>query len=394
MPPAPALRAVAAAPPNFPLAARGSRVIYLPMKAVCTALALAAAALAAPPPRAAHPPVTWEQLEAPGYAAYLDRLRAAGCPEDKLRLIVEADADEWLQRQRQKAATEMDVEWWKSQTDHFPYQAFQDRFHELRQKRVELLKQHLGGLYREPAAVEDPSIVAILTGPVLGALDEAKFRTVLEVCTRSAQRHQGYLTLRQDGPMFVNQSDMARHRDQTRVELARLLTPAELEEFLLRNSQNASRLRMEFAGLNLTPDEFRGVFRAVDALDHQMQLEYGALDSLSARQREDFEQRRADAIEQALDPGRYQQYLGQRYPLYRTAQLTVRKAGLADPLVLPVFKVLQATENKRRRIQSDTLLAPPEKMAALKAAEDEKQAALRRGLGEEAYRLYAEAQVN
>lgn len=364
------------------------------MKALCTALALAAAALAAPPLRAAHPPVTWAQLETPAYAAYLDRLRAAGCPEDKLRLIVEADADEWLQRQRQKAATEMDVEWWRSQTDHFPYQAFQDRFHELRQKRVELLKQHLGGLYREPAAAEDPSIVAILTGPVLGALDEAKFRTVLEVCTRSAQRHQGYLTLRQDGPMFVNQSDMARHRDQTRVELARLLTPAELEEFLLRNSQNASRLRMEFAGLNLTPDEFRGVFRAVDALDHQMQLEYGALDSLSARQREDFEQRRADAIEKALEPGRYQQYLSQRYPLYRTAQLTVRKAGLADPLVLPVFKVLQATENKRRRIQSDTLLSPAEKMAALKLAEDEKQAALRRVLGEEAYRLYAEAQVN
>lgn len=364
------------------------------MKALCTALALAAAALAEPPLRAAHPPVTWEQLESPAYAAYLDRLRAAGCPEDKLRLIVEADADEWLQRQRQKAAVEMDVEWWRSQTDHFPYQAFQDRFHELRQKRVELLKRHLGGLYREPAAAEDPSIVAILTGPVLGALDEAKFRAVLEVCTRSAQRHQGYLTLRQDGPMFVNQADMARHRDQTRVELARLLTPAELEEFLLRNSQNASRLRMEFAGLNLTPDEFRAVFRAVDALDHQMQLEYGALDSLSARQREDFEQRRADAIEKALDPGRYQQYLGQRYPLYRTAQLTVRKAGLADPLVLPVFKVLQATENKRRRIQSDTLLSPAEKMAALKLAEDEKQAALRRVLGEEAYRLYAEAQVN
>lgn len=364
---------------------------------VVLAVVLAAGLQAAALPRAAAAdaaPVVWAQLESPTYAEYLDRLRAAGCPEDKVRLIVEADATEWLQRQRQKAAVEMDVEWWKSQTDQFPYQAFQDRFQELRQKRVALLKQFLGDQFREPAETEDPAIVAVLTGPVLGALDEGKFRAVLEVCTRSAQRHQGYLTLRQDGPMFVNQSDMARHRDQTRVELARLLTPAELEEFLLRNSQNASRLRMEFSGLNLTPDEFRGVFRAVDALDHQMQLEYGALDSLSARQREEFEQRRADAIEKALDPERHRQYLGQRYPLYRTAQLTVKKAGLADPLVLPVFKVLQATENKRRRIQGDTLLAPAEKMAALKVAEDEKQASLRRVLGDENYRLYAEAQVN
>lgn len=385
-----------AAPQNFPLAAPASRAIYSTVKAVCIAAALALAALSAPPLPAAEaaPKVGWQQLEIPAYAGYLERLRNAGCPDEKIRLIVEADATEWLQRQRQKAAVEMDVEWWKSQTDNFPYQAFQDRFQELRGKRRELLKQYLGDQYREPAAAEDPTIVAILTGPVLGALDDEKFRIVLEVCTRSAQRHQGYLTLRQDGPMFVNQSDMARHRDQTRVELARLLTPAELEEFLLRNSQNASRLRMEFSGLNLAPDEFRGVFRAVDALDHQMQLEYGALDSLSARQREDFEQRRADAIEKALTPDRYHQYLGQRYPLYRTAQLTVKKAGLGDPLVLPVFKALQATENKRRRIQSDTLLTPAEKMAALKVAEDEKQASLRRVLGEVNYKLYAEAQVN
>jgi len=358
-------------------------------------LALLLAALVAPiPARAAHPPVGWAQLDTPGYADYLARLRAAGAPEDKVRLIVEADAEDWLQHQRSRAAVEMDIEWWRTQADQFPYEAFQNRFGELREKRRELLKRHLGDHYREPAEPEDARMIAVLTGPVLGALPPDKFKAVLEVCGRSASRSQDYLALRLDGQVLMNQSDLARHRDQTRVELARLLTAAELEEFLLRNSQNASRLRMEFAGVNLTPDEFRQIFRAVDALDHQMQLEYGAVDSLSARQREEFELRRAEAIRKSLTAERYRQYLASRYPLYRTAQLAVKKAGLRDDLTLAVFEVMQANENRRRRVQADTLLSAAEKTTALKALEDEKQAALRRALGDETYRVFSEAQAN
>jgi hypothetical protein len=361
------------------------------------AVVLAAGLLAAAPPGAAAPaaaPVTWEQLDTPGYAEYLARLRAAGAPEDKVRLIVEADAEEWLQRRRSRAAVEMDIEWWRTQADQFPYEAFQNRFAELREQRRELLRRHLGEGYREPAEPEDARMIAVLTGPVLGALPPDKFKAVLEVCGRSAGRSQDYLALRLDGQAMMNQSDLARHRDQTRVELARLLTPAELEEFLLRNSQNASRLRMEFAGLSLAPDEFRRVFRAVDALDHQMQLEYGAVDSLSARQREEFEQRRAEAIKKSLAGERYRQYLASRYPLYRTAQLAVKKAGLPDDLALAVFEVMQANENRRRRVQADTLLSAAEKTGALKSLEEEKQAALRRALGDDTYRVFSEAQAN
>ena len=69
--------------------------------------------------------------------------------------------------------------------------------------------------------------------------------------------------------------EVAKLRQQTRDELAHLLSPPQLEEFLLRYSQDANDLRAEFGQLrffNQTPDEFRAVFRATDPFDQRIQL--------------------------------------------------------------------------------------------------------------------------
>ena len=44
---------------------------------------------------------------------------------------------------------------------------------------------------------------------------------------------------------------LAKLRQQTRDDLARVLSPPQLEEFLLRYSQNANELRAEFGQLQL-----------------------------------------------------------------------------------------------------------------------------------------------
>ena len=55
----------------------------------------------------------------------------------------------------------------------------------------------------------------------------------------------------------------------------RVLAPVQMEEYLLRYSQNANELRTEFGQLryfNASPDEFRAVFRATDPIDQRIQL--------------------------------------------------------------------------------------------------------------------------
>jgi len=173
-----------------------------------------------------------------------------------------------------------------------------------------------------------------------------------------------------------------------------VLTPEELEEFLLRYSHNANRLRTEMAALEPTQEEFREVFRAVDALEHRLQLEYGAIDSLSARQREDFERQREEIIKRILAPERYQKYLVGRYPLFRQAQLSIRRAGLPERLVLAFYEVLNQHESRRREVLNNSALNAEQRQVALQGLERDKENGLRQALGDDGYKQYRESLVN
>jgi hypothetical protein len=344
-----------------------------------------------------HSPNTigWQQLETGEYRAYLDRLRAAGCPDDKIRMILRADADEWLLQQRIAQAVAHDFAWWKAEPPNPGGENFSDKYQQLRGRRAELIRQFLGpDAETDATGNEEVPIVVNLCGPLLGALSRDKYNAVQEICARSLDRHHGYFNARQNQGVFLNQGDMAHLREQTRDALAQVLTADELEEFLLRYSHNANRLRTELAGMEPTPEEFRAVFRAVDALEHRLQLEYGALDSLSARQREEFGRQREEAIKQVLAPDRYERYLVGRYPLFRQAQLSVRRAGLPDNTVLPFYEVLNEHESRRREVLNNTALNVRQRQSGLQTLEREKEDALRRVLGEEGYRQYRDSLVN
>lgn len=349
----------------------------------------------AKPGTSANRSVGWAQLDSADYPAYLERLRAAGCPEARVRLIVVADADEWLLQQRVSQAVANDFPWWKAEPVNGAGEALNDKYEQFRTRRNELVRKLLGEDSEEPAAAAaETPIVVNLAGPVLGALPREKFNAVQEICARSLDRHQGYYNNRQNEGIFLNQGDLARLREQTRTDLSVLLSPEELEEFLLRYSHNANRLRTELAALEPTPEEFRAIFRAVDALEHRLQLEFGAVDSLSARQREDFERQREEAIRGVLPAERYQRYLVGRYPLFRQAQLAVRRAGLADAVVLPFYEVLSQHESRRREILNNGTLNADQRQLGLQEVEKSKEAGIRKALGDEGYRQYRDSLVN
>ncbi len=339
--------------------------------------------------------VTWHQLGGGDYPPYLERLRAAGCPEDKIRMIVMTDADEWMLQQRVAQAVAGDFAWWKAEPTASGGDLFSEKLDQIRKRRLELVRALLGSAPEEkdPSAKDIP-VVINLGGPVLGALTREKFNAVQEICGRSMDRQLGYYNNRQNEGVFLNQGDLARLREQTRSDLSQVLSPEELEEFLLRYSHNSSRLRQELGVMEPTADEFRGVFRAVDALEHRLQLEFGAVDSLSARQREEYERQREDAIKKILPLDRYQRYLVGRYPLFRQAQLLVRRAGLPERVTLSFYEVLNEHESRRREILNNTALSAVQRQTSLQTLERDKETALLKALGEEGYKQYRDSLVN
>ena len=134
-----------------------------------------------------------------------------------------------------------------------------------------------------------------------------------------------------------------------------------MEEFLLRYSQNASNLREELRGLEATPDEFRKILRATDPLDHQMQLEFGTVDSMSPQQRERHLAQREAAIRETLGPQRFQDYLTLKDPLYRQAKQTAMQYGAAAKVIMPIYQLMKASEAQRQKVLNDTTLTREQK---------------------------------
>ena len=316
--------------------------------------------------------VGWEEIEADTrnntdhYKGYLNSLRAVGCPEDKVRYIALADINELFGKKRLKEAVTYDLQWWRSEPELSIAGALQQKGRSLEEERQALIYKYLG-----PEAAETEKGEALLwsnvqlTGPVLGNLPPEIHNSVQEICGRSIDRHQGAMWARFNEGQPLNQVEMARLREQTRADLRKILNAEAMEEFLLRYSHNAHQLRNELRGFEPTPDEFRKIFRSIDSLEHQLQLEYGSPEALSQQQRERFLSQRDSAIRETLGPKRYQDYLLVKDPLYRQAQTMASQYGAPAKAIMPIYQLSKTNESRRQKILNDLALTPQQKSEAL-----------------------------
>jgi hypothetical protein len=341
------------------------------------ATATARPASPAPVPSSSGPGRThgWEDIETSSYQAYLADLRNVGCPEKTVRQIILNDANELFNQRRLQAAITNDFKWWltDNQLSAGGYNPeFQARMQTLVQERRELLTRLLGSNWEEED--KTPSIVnhtVALTGPVLGALPPETYIAVQEICARSVSRHQDYLMGRFNEGQASSQIELAKLRDQTRKDLATVLDKDQLEEFLLRFSHNSSKLRQDFRGVGLSPDEFRKVFRATDQIDHQIQLEYGGEEALSPKQREQLARQREQALASILGPDRYTRLVLGKDPLYRQAQRLVMESGAPDSATQPLYDLLKSGQSRRQQIQMSRTMTPEQKQDAMVALNQE-----------------------
>ncbi len=314
----------------------------------------------------------WEWLESADYQGYIRSLRAVGCPEARVRYIILADINELFSKKRAREAELHDPQWWKAEPDPMIANALQQKGRQLEEERRSMIEKYLSydALENEKSEAMLWSSVQ-LTGPVLGSLPTDLHNSVQEVCARSIDRHQGAFWARVNEGQGLNQVEMAKLREQTRADLRRLLNAEQLEEFLLRYSYNAHQLRLELSGFDTSQEEFRKIFRAIDPIQHQLQLEYGGPEALSQQQRERFERQRDAAIKEVLGPKRYETYSVTKDPLYRQAQMTAQQYGAPPKAILPIYQMTKATEARRQKILTDAALTPQQKSAALNAVNQE-----------------------
>jgi hypothetical protein len=323
----------------------------------------------------------WTEIESDDYPTFIANLRRIGCPELTIRDIIVADVNHLYAQRRAQEVVSGETEWWKSEPDLTATQNAVRKITELEKEKNDLLTKLLGPNWNiDFTNVSAPGTVA-LDGPVLGKLDpEIKLR-VQEIAAASGRKSIEYVEAQRAAGKPLDPAEMARLRAANRAELAKVLSPEQLEEYLLRHSAVAENLRDQLRGFNATPDEFRAIFRARDAIDNEIELSYSADDPATVRTREELQRKRDAAIEAALGPDRSGLYKATADPLFREAQFLAQQSGAAPEKVLPLYQIQMEGQRERQRIAADRSMTPAERVTAIRAVAEQEEAARRKLLG-------------
>ena len=307
---------------------------------------------------------TWGEVESDDFRKYIANLRAINCPEATIRDLIVAEVDELYTQRRAAELTPTDMAWWKSETDISLAQLALARDGALESERRALLDELLGpGWRKDPPQIS--TAAARFTGAVLSALPESVQNAVLEIEQASFSKLQALETAAAESGGAVTPAQVTRLRLETRATLAKILSPDQLEEYLLRYSANSADMRSELKGFGATPEEFRTIFRARDAIDNEIGALADKTDASSAKRRKELEANRDASIRQALGPSRFPLYQLAQDPAFRDAQSLAEKSGLAPERVMSLYELNHQGQLQRERIRKDTSMSEEQQKAAL-----------------------------
>jgi LysM repeat protein len=331
---------------------------------------------------------TWDQVESSDYATYIANLRDIGCPEQTIRDIIIADVNAVFAKRIAAEVRTPDQQWWRSMPDARLSTAATAKLRELEQERRTLLTSLLGPGWGESslASLQPARAAVVLDGPVLGNLPTDTKASVNQAVAASQARLEALYAKAESEGRNPTAAELAAVREQTRVELQKILAPAQLEEFLLRYSQNASNLRSQLGEMkyfSATPDEFRALFRVTDQFDQKLAALADSTDPNDIRQRQSLEAQRERAIKLALGDQRYALYQRLQDPNYRDAYAQATAAGTPGA-AQTVYAVNQATDQEIARTLNQSSNLTPEQLAvALKRVELQQLEATTAAVGQE-----------
>ena len=186
-----------------------------------------------------------------------------------------------------------------------------------------------------------------LDGPVLGTLTAEAKQLLRDIETRFVQQKQEYANTKQRAGESADSAELARLEEANRRELAKVLTGPQLEEYLLRYSEVAQNLRREYQSFEVSPEEFRSIFRSAMPSNSNCRFYAGGTDPASVQRREDLENERG-SVKQALGTDRYQLLQYSKDPIF-PAGTSVRTTERAPPdAVWPIYQINQAADLERQ----------------------------------------------
>jgi len=337
----------------------------------------------------------WSQLESTDYKEYIARLRAFGVPEKVVRDIIIADVTK-LYRPRFAALRPpkqpKNPNFWETRNQGYnPERNMTKEQREqtsaLRKEQTALIKELLGADVYE--AIAKDSGAPDWTERQYGALSKETRDKVSEMQQRF-QEAQSELYAKADGYIDQDtQAEVAALRKKLRGELATVLTPEQLEEYELRNSETAQRMRYELSWFEPDEKEFRAIHAAKQAqeeitalLNPEVENTEATRDEIKALQKKQKELEAS--LAESLGTNRAREYQLVNQYEYRS----LLDGGVSKEAVLQITDIKAEVEKATAKVRNDKTLTKEERATTLQALKAETDKTLNELLGERRAKAY------
>lgn len=323
----------------------------------------------------------WANVESEDFREYIANLRAIGCPEETIRDIIIADINKlFAARAAALYPSPADYKFWQTNTreSRDTERARERQLRELEREKAALVKELLGvDLERE---------MARWTGRPDG--DEYRYGFL------SAEKQEQVQALRdkyrdleraimsEGGFTPENRAKLMALRAQREAEMAQMLTPAEFEEYQLRNSWTARNMREGLGSFEPTQAEFTEIFKLRKAFDDQYGFLRDGGDETLRQQRQLAQQQLDEQLRAILGDQRFREYQLAQDDRFRDIYEFTQRNNLPKQTAEAIYDVRQAVDAERRKLEADRSLPPAERQALLAAISQETQNALMQTLGE------------
>jgi hypothetical protein len=320
-------------------------------------------------------PIDWRKVESDDYRTYIANLRAIGCPEETIRDIIRADVQKLFDSQ-EKGHPRQEFKFWETGMKAFANLMNPDdiaRRQELAQERRALLKDLLGEDYIEPpqALLNEQAMMEAL----LGFLPPEKQQQAIEIEQKYAAELMKNMSALPDPDV------MGKVMAEKEAELARLLSPAEFDQYQLTLSPLSMMMRMEMDGFDPTEEEFRRIFAIRNELEGSAAMFGGGRD-------QETRQTVQQEVQAYLGPERWAEYERATDFEYKMISNVATKHALPRETAVQVYDIRQVAQTEAHQIRANAQLDAEQKEQALSAVQRETESTIRSVLGDPAFNDY------
>ena len=329
----------------------------------------------------------WRMVESEDYKKYIANLRSIGCPEETIRDIITADVKKLFDSRRKAASGSTNkFEFWKA-GNMFAGMLDEEKIkqsQELAKEKRALLKELLGV---EPE--EKPDLFAAVNPfeSMLDFLPASKQADVMDVF----QKYQAKMAKTFSGgtPDAEDMKKLQTTQKEMEAELAKVLTPQEMEDYQLRMSQTAMMMRFQLASFDPSEQEFRDIFKQKKAFDDEFGP-YGMMSQdADTKKKYDAAKKDMDAsIKSILGDDRYADYERAQDFTYQGIYRVADRNGLGKDAAVKVYDMKKAAEDQAMKVRNDTTLSPEQRAQALSGIRSETERSIRGVFGDTAWQSY------